>query len=414
MDMETETPSSAQAAPPFDFTFCVDQPACTLSPRSPQWDQPLPVVRPTKPALSPRSEEALPITYGDYFHSVKGFLTDQLWKILQALDARPQTVSGPVPRIDRVIIHLVKHGALYHPAKVTVRRNKQIDIHFVVNVATGETGRRMIHDEATQLKRLAQGPLGLMVPEVLAVGEGAAKGRPPMPMFAARWLDGFAEFHVSGHGADPRQWIWTVWDENGDWRLSPDQARRIYRQAAFILSCAYNPLTFEAILDWHHAAGDFIVRKAGTGIDVRLISVRRYAPLIQPRETENIGLNDILDGLILFLLDLTLRMRLDRLDGTGSMVWVADEGVVPATWQGFLRGLHHAVGFLELPSELVDGTIQYAAVHSEDDLVNLGGQVAARMTHLHEERDLIHRHLPQHAADLKKAVDHGADEGRLY
>ena len=239
MAMQTEPFSSTLVTPPFDFTFCVDQPACLLSPRSPQWNQPLPVVRPTKPAPSPCSEEALPITYGDYFHAVKNFLTDKLRYILQTLDARPQTISGTAPLIDRVIIHLIKHGALYHPARVTVRRDRQADLHFAVNVAAGETGRRMIHGEAAHLKRLCQGPLGWMVPEVLAVGDGAAAGRPPMPMFAARWLDGFAEFHVSGHGAGSRQWIWTVWDENGHWRLSQDQVLSIYRQAAAILSCAY-------------------------------------------------------------------------------------------------------------------------------------------------------------------------------
>ena len=82
--------------------------------------------------------------------------------------------------------------------------------------------------------------------------------------------------------------------------------------------------------------------------------------------------------------------------------------------EGFVQGLHHAVGFLKLPPELVAGAIQYAAAHSLEDLVDLGGQVAARMTHLHEERDLIRRHLPRHAVDLKKAIGHGAEEGRLY
>jgi hypothetical protein len=88
--------------------------------------------------------------------------------------------------------------------------------------------------------------------------------------------------------------------------------------------------TFRQIFPWHHAAGDFVVRSRDDGVGLRLITARQYAPMVA-------GVSAF-DALLFFLLNLSLRTRLDRLDGVGDVVW-AEDGCVSATLMGFLEGL---------------------------------------------------------------------------
>ena len=58
----------------------------------------------------------------------------------------------------------------------------------------------------------------------------------------------------------------------------------VYRQAAFILTLYYDVETFEQIFPWHHAAGDFVVKADEGAVDVRLVTARQYAPMIEPND----------------------------------------------------------------------------------------------------------------------------------
>lgn len=340
------------------------------------------------------------MTYGDYFLSSLHFLTRHLPAAIAALNGNPQ----PGPDIRDVDIHLVKHGAFYHPAKVTVRTD-QDKILMALNVAAGRQGQSVMAVEPDNLNRLHQDVLDRdMVPRVLARGRGKVAGKPAVPMFAAQWFDGFCEFHLCRDPQCDEAQAWKVWDESGDWFLAPDQMAEVYRRAAFILTCCYNPLSFEAVLDWHHAAGDFIIKKKDRTMDVRLITIRRYAPLCDMPADNGITLTDVLDGLVLFLLDLTLGMRLDRLDGVSRMAWAGD-AVLPAVWQGFNQGLSRMAEFRGVPPDFIAGVGQYLAAHSVDDLVGLGCRVEARFRHLPEESQLIHRHLPGHAVLLRDLIE---------
>ena len=98
-------------------------------------------------------------------------------------------------------------------------------------------------------------------------------------MFLGEWFEGYNEFHISLDPADEKHKI-IVWDhEHGNYFLSTDQTKALYRQAAKILTCYYNVETFEQISSWHHAAGDFVLKCQNDEIDLKLITVRQYRPM---------------------------------------------------------------------------------------------------------------------------------------
>ena len=55
-------------------------------------------------------------------------------------------------------------------------------------------------------------------------------------------------------------------------------------------------------------------------------------------DDQNRDIQALLDALLVFFLNLTIRMRLDRQDGIGEIVW-ADDIAIKGTLQGFLEGL---------------------------------------------------------------------------
>lgn len=343
------------------------------------------------------------MTYGDYFQSAGDFLTRHLPALISILGGTTEREAAS-SAIEDIDIHLVKHGAFYHPAKVTVHTD-QGQFLMALNVAVGREGRALLAIETANLQRLYHDAIRRdVIPRVLVQGEGGIPGKKPVPIFAAEWFDGFCEFHICADSDRREGQAWKVWDENGDWCMAPDQVAALYRLTASILTSCYCPLTFEAVLDWHHAAGDFVVKRSGREVDVRLVTVRRYAPLCDVPADDGKTLADILDAWVLFVLDLTLRIRLDRLDGVGRVVW-ADDWVVPHVWQGFVQGAGHMAARLELPADFIDGFFQYMAAHSVADLIGLGRSVAARLTKLPEETAVIHEHLSGHAALLKDAIE---------
>jgi hypothetical protein len=127
-----------------------------------------------------------------------------------------------------------------------------------------------------------------------------------------------------------------LWDlDHGYAELSSDETAEIYRHSARILTSFYDTETYEEIFPWHHASGDFVVSRHDGNIDVKLITIRQYAPraVFQEASPEN-----RVTALLVFLANLTIRMRLDRLDGVGEVTW-AGEGCVTATIRGFFDAL---------------------------------------------------------------------------
>jgi hypothetical protein len=152
-----------------------------------------------------------------------------------------------------------------------------------------------------------------------------------LKLFLAQWFEGFHEFHLSHRGTGEAH-AFKVWDlDAGEAFLSPEETLSLFHQAAEILTSYLDVDSFKEIYPWHHAAGDFVLCRQEAGVEVRMITVRGYRALSEfgsdPKEKWI--------GIAHFFLNLTLRMRIDRLDGTGELVWAGPEclgGVV----SGFL------------------------------------------------------------------------------
>lgn len=212
-------------------------------------------------------------------------------------------------------------------------------------------------------------------------------------MFLAEWFDGFHEFHLS---IDPRHGGqgMVVWDTDAaPFFLTEHQQADVYRQVAFLLTRAYDPDTTHQIYPWHHASGDFILCIRGASVDLRLITVRQYAPTLSG---EDGGLDDDarLMALLVFFLNLTLRNRLDRLDGTGAPAW-AGPLAVAASVEGF---------FEALPEDLAAAFMGLLDAYGRTELVDILSPVADQYGLMSMEQGLIQANLASHADQLFEAL----------
>ena len=76
-------------------------------------------------------------------------------------------------------------------------------------------------------------------------------------------------------------------------------------------------------------------------MEMKLITVRQYAAMFENKITKNNTDSDIylmLEAMLVFFLNLSIRNRIDRLDGVGEIVW-SDNISVEGTLRGFLKGL---------------------------------------------------------------------------
>jgi len=367
----------------------------------PVWRQPLPQAR----NFSGKKDE-ISISHGGYFNAVRAFFENRGLEILSRAVALHLQQTVRPEDIREIRIRLEKHGEFYHPARIEVPVGQR-SIFFVLNVAVSETGIRAINQEYRNINRLNDGfPLSAL-PQVYGFGQVATAGNRKLPMFLGQWFEGYNEFHISRDRSDNSEKI-IVWGDAGKrFFLSTEQEACVYRQAARILAYYYNVATFEQIFAWHHAAGDFIVRIENAVVDLKLITVRRYAPLIQNLnhpETGAKGPEMILQALLLFFLGLSIRMRLDRLDGVGDVAW-ADCQAVPATLEGFFEGLALKPQIPELP-DAIDQCFGYClSLCSQQDLFELTAAVADEFSPRSAETPIIKQHLEEHAESLHRSIE---------
>ncbi|MBT8339108.1 MAG: hypothetical protein HKP58_05000 [Desulfatitalea sp.] len=383
------------------FTYFIGEPAERITPQNLQWRAALPLSRQAQPGPSKPGTT----TCGDYFTAAADFLSRNDLALPRKALAEPLGRRPGCEEIHQIRVHLVKHGAFYHPARVTVAANESA-VALTLNVAVSGRGCECLPREIANLAHLYDHYPRHFVPCCYGAGEGRTPSGGCLPMFATQWLSRFYEVHPSrGQGSRPLHW--SVWDpDHGLWWLSPSQADAFFSQAAFILSYYFDPLTLSTVQAWHHAAGDFVVRNTGKSIDVRLITVRQYRPFIALADDDPIDLAVLLDTLTLFLLRTSLWMRIDRLDGVGDLVWAHDRYLVPI-WQGFIRGVSAMAGRNGLPAEFVQGVVQYLAAHPPGALHDLGIQILSQQPGGRPETELIRENLRKHCKLLAAAVAHG-------
>ena len=273
----------------------------------------------------------------DYFDAIRDFLIkDAGTRLIPVLNER---LGKDIcfDDIIKILIRTEKHGVLYHLASVEIFPG-DAPITLSVSVAVSEKSRAWLVHEADVLDSLYKKYKLQYLPRAYFMGEIKLKRdtlKESMYMLAADWFEGFHEWHLSVDNAGGKQKI-SIWDlEKGYGFASRSETYEIFKQASKILALYYDTKNFCQIYPWHHAAGDFVVKKHGSSIEVKLTTARRYDSVMVFLEEES--LNPAI-ALIYFFLNLTIKMRLDKLDGTGEVAW-ADDLSVQAAIEGFFEAL---------------------------------------------------------------------------
>jgi hypothetical protein len=219
-------------------------------------------------------------------------------------------------------------------------------------------------------------------------------------MLLGEWLAGCHEWHLGG----PAPERVNLWDSDSGHRyLSDAESFELLRQAATILTRCYDQESFCQVYPWHHGAGDFVARcGAGPEISVRLITARQYTPLVH---FEQAGEGDRLVAAIHFLLNLAVRIRLDRRDGTGEPLWF-DAWAAAATVAGFFAGLAESGENDRLKIGTVEGFLQLMQSFDAEELHDMHGSLL-EIYRDEDEEDfrLIREKLASHAAELHSALE---------
>ncbi len=355
-----------------------------------------------QPFLISPSEKHPFLTLKDYFGALQKFILTEGGKHLHAaLSKMNLSVNNSPADISEIHICSEKHGAYYHIASIKPA-GLQKNAKLVVTTALTDSAKISLQNEFSLLLQLA-GKNSEFLPALFCketVPWETDAGEAEFYMMLGEWLADYHEWHLSKNPATEELQI-QLWDyEKGYRYLSDAESFEVLRQAAYILTCYYDPVSFRQIYPWHHGAGDFVVNTEA-GIQVKLITVRQYEPLVHFAQAEA---NDRLVAAIQFLLNLSLRIRLDRIDGVEEPAWLeafAVEGAVA----GFFAGLGAAsktnslaICRLEEFHEIMRSFDTREICDMYDSLLEI---------YADEDQDdffLIRKKLSEHAADLQEAL----------
>ena len=378
------------------FRYFVGEVEVSASSGDPLWETPLPMDRHHFQDSDTSPPHYTGITHGDYFSAARRFLEKDGFDIISSAFA--PGLSGDAPNIH---ICLMKHGEFYHPARILVSSDGR-QRTFVLNVAVSESGRRIIDTEISSLKRLGKISKRSLIPRVYGQGCVAVRHDLDAEMFLGEWFEGYQEFHLSRNVSGKARKL-CLWRENDTpYFLTSEDSGLLYHAVAKILTVYYNMATTEHISRWHHASGDFVVKHEANRLSVKLVTVRAYGPLLQMEEealNPRYNCDQATAALLIFFLNLSIRMRLDRIDGIGDFVW-ADETAVTGAWTGFLDGLANNFFPSQWLSEPITQLKNYLATFSVSELFDLAETLAASLPALPAEKAIIEKHLGNHMAAL--------------
>ncbi len=349
------------------------------------------------------TSDAPSMNYRQYFEALREALEQKDWKplceSLETLTGTPWASKG----ISRVCMDSVKHGALYHVAKITVQGKDQ-SYAFVMNSAMHPQRQKALKQEWKTLHWLANTPVAAYVPRGLHVGQGVWRDEEgttrPFGFFLATWFEGFYEWHME-KGAEGTAATVRVWDESSTGTvLSSTQTAQLMEQAAYLLTLALDRKDFFQIYPWHHAAGDFVVAVDDRRISVRLISTRNRAVLMPSGPL----FHERFSALAAFFFVLTFRMRVDRHQGTEDLVWASAHWLEPVV-RGFLRGWTDGASTHE-PLTARD-ILSLLQAFDASDWEAVGSVLQEDLVVDAEEGPLVLKRLQEHAKDLSDVLRQG-------
>jgi hypothetical protein len=348
-------------------------------------------------------EEGPALAYGPYLNALASFLGRHGFQPLQTALSRHLERPVSVQEVQSLEIISQKHGAFYDVAQVCTKVGGK-KVSFAVNSAVRPAQQALLEAEFAMLQDLNQRfPRGF-IPRAYVWGESPCaaaddSGR-MLKLFMVEWFDGYHEFHLSRRPPTDNTLI-KVWDgREEDTFLSTEETLSVYHQAAAILTAYLDPGSFSQIYPWHHAAGDFILKRKEQGVELRLITARGYLPLVSVGDNPS----EKWVPLVHFFLNLSLRMRLDRLDGVGDLAWAGPDclhGVVA----GFLEAWQmKAKEWSELPkaSEVLDVLRSF----TPEEWLFLSAPVLADGLTEAEELEYFQPCLEEHMTSLWRVLHH--------
>jgi hypothetical protein len=378
-----------------------------IEPNDPIWNEPLPdgsFTEPSRPGSSP--------TYGELLMHVEAFVNrlckDDRNRLGGSDGYRKNSFKPDIAK--PATIRLVKHGACYHVCRV-VTPMLGGSRELAVNVATNPAGIAIIEQDFRLMAMHSVRCADPVVPKVFRYTDDRQEDGKSWAMFAAEWLTGFHEFHRSFDAKHNRFGV-QIWDTDTQYRfLSPRQERSLYRRIAKILTLLYDIQTGAEVHPWHHAAGDFVARQDRRGLQVRLITIRGYTPLSHLVESD--GPEAMLHRLLIFLCNLSIRNRLDRIDGVGDLCW-ADEMAVAATAEGFFDGLSVHAQAETFPDGIANAFLKFTRAIDPVMIYEICDQIVDSYPPNAPEVEIIRQNLVDHAGALYCAMNDSASGGTSY
>ena len=383
------------------FSYFIFHSKEPVTPESRIWHEPMPL---RLDGLTKQDGDAESVSYAAYFQAAQTFLEANAFEKIRHAVSRQLNCGVETQDIGEIRICLQKHGEFYHPARIeTFVHQKRL--FLVLSVAISEIGRRFIEAEFHILKRLNTGQPFQYLPQVYEFGRAVSNGK-NFAMFLGQWFDGYHEFHISIDPIEktPKIMVWD--DDRSRFFLSTEQTKILYAQVSKILTAYYNLSSFEQILSWHHAAGDFILKIENNKPELKLVTVRRYEAIFENQQNSQSAPADpqrILQAMLIFFLSLSIYMRLDRLDGIGEMV-CSDSIAVEPTLIGFLEALAIKPDVPSLPDSPMACFMAYLASCTEGDLIDLATAIVNRFNPRMPGLPVIKENIRPHVEALYASI----------
>jgi hypothetical protein len=341
---------------------------------------------------------------GDFFHLVRLFLLDRAGPVLTSLLSRIWGRDIRLRDIDNVVIRYEKYGTLYQIVSAEIVSGSQ-KAKFAVSAALTTTAQENITLEYNLISYINTKTGLPYLPRVFCINSLDVEKDSRVENVAltlAEWFEGYHEWHFSKDERGKDRIV--LWDtEKGNRPASDQEAYAIIREASRILTLYYDVETSERIIPWHHGAGDFIVKTDSGNVDVKLVTARGYEAFTSSDACET---TNPLWGLLNFFIELTTKMRLDKLEGMGDTTW-AGSIFVTAAMEGFAQAMktketQGQCGPLTV-ADFIASAKALTQNEIEESINSKLGEYQARDT---SDYEVIKTHLKEHAQDLVSVLQH--------
>jgi hypothetical protein len=331
-----------------------------------------------------------PATYGQYLSSVARLLSENSFMALRKLLKKQPMPTPKLEAASNIELIAEKHGALYSVSRLRIRFADD-ERSFAVNCAFSPDQQAFLGVEARLLAKLHAKFGHPYLPQSFI----SAK-TPGLMLSICEWFENHHEFHLSlNPSGAPAINVWRQ-SEKPQF-LDAEKTGELYAQASKILTLYLDGVSFSQIYPWHHAAGDFVVDESQNPLSLRLITVRGYRALLARKS----DCRDKMLGSLHFFVNLGIRMRIDRLDGTGELAWAGPQ-CLPGVIRGFVEAWETMWGNAHLPKarEIFSLFLDF----SPDERLEFAKIAASHGRVEADEGSFLFARLPGHISELSDAL----------